>query len=110
MLLTQLAKAGARLRYHGDFDWPGLRIGNHVVGEYGAMPWRFGAVEYAAVVQAAPRPGRPLDGPEVAASWDEMLAPAMRTHQLSIAELRPEDRAADRQRARRVLITPAPRV
>jgi uncharacterized protein (TIGR02679 family) len=86
MLLTQLAKAGARLRYHGDFDWPGLRIGNHVVGEYGAMPWRFGAVEYAAVVQAAPRPGRPLDGPEVAASWDEMLAPAMRTHQLSIAE------------------------
>ena len=26
--LTQLSRAGAILRYHGDFDWPGLRIGN----------------------------------------------------------------------------------
>jgi uncharacterized protein (TIGR02679 family) len=86
MLLTQLAQAGARLRYHGDFDWPGLRIGNHIVREYGARPWRFGAADYAAGVEAAPRPGRPLDGPDVAAAWDDLLAPAMRTHQLSIPE------------------------
>jgi hypothetical protein len=26
-LLAQLAAAGARLRYHGDFDWAGLVIG-----------------------------------------------------------------------------------
>jgi uncharacterized protein (TIGR02679 family) len=86
LLLTQLAKAGAQLRYHGDFDWPGLRIGNHVVREYGAHPWRFGAADYAAAVEAAPRPGRPLDGPDVAAAWDGLLAPAMRAHQLSIPE------------------------
>ncbi|MGZ5937517.1 MAG: TIGR02679 family protein [Rhizomicrobium sp.] len=85
-LLTQLAQAGARLRYHGDFDWPGLRIGNHIMREYGALAWRFGAADYAAAVEAAPRPGRPLDGPDVAAAWDDMLAPAMRAHQLSIAE------------------------
>ncbi|MCL2429569.1 MAG: TIGR02679 family protein, partial [Alphaproteobacteria bacterium] len=30
-LLSQLAKEGARLRYHGDFDWPGVRIANHVM-------------------------------------------------------------------------------
>ena len=85
-LLTQLARAGACLRYHGDFDWPGLRIGNHVIREYGARPWRFGADEYTTAVQSAPRPGRRLEGPEAVASWDEALAPAMRTHQLSIAE------------------------
>jgi uncharacterized protein (TIGR02679 family) len=85
-LLSQLAQAGASLRYHGDFDWPGLRIGNHVVREYGAFPWRFGAAEYAAAVQSAPRPGRLLEGSGVVASWDEALAPAMRTHRLSIAE------------------------
>jgi uncharacterized protein (TIGR02679 family) len=85
-LLTQLARAGARLRYHGDFDWPGLRIGNHVMREYGAQPWRFGAVDYTAAVQAAPRPGHRLTGPEVIASWDEAVASAMQTHQLAIAE------------------------
>jgi len=29
--LSQLAGAGAELRYHGDFDWPGLHIGNLVM-------------------------------------------------------------------------------
>ncbi len=37
-LLTQLARAGARLAYHGDFDWPGLRIANHLIAVHGAAP------------------------------------------------------------------------
>jgi len=49
-LLAQLAKAGARLHYHGDFDWPGIRIGNVVVRDFGARPWRFGAADYAAYI------------------------------------------------------------
>lgn len=85
-LLTQLAQAGARLRYHGDFDWPGVRIGNHVMRQCGAQPWRFGADEYAAAVQSAARPGYPLAGSVVIASWDEALTPAMQTCQLAIAE------------------------
>jgi uncharacterized protein (TIGR02679 family) len=85
-LLAQLACAGARLHYHGDFDWPGVTIGNHVIREYGAQPWRFDALEYVAAVPSAPRPGRPLKGPPVIASWDEALAPAMQTHQMAIAE------------------------
>lgn len=85
-LLNQVVRAGARLRYHGDFDWPGLRIGNHVIREYAARPWRFGASDYAAAVQAAPRPGLSLEGSPVVASWDEELGTLMQAHQLSIAE------------------------
>jgi uncharacterized protein (TIGR02679 family) len=38
-LLAQLAKTEARLLYHGDFDWPGLRIANRVMRSFGAQPW-----------------------------------------------------------------------
>jgi uncharacterized protein (TIGR02679 family) len=87
-LLTQLAKAGACLRYHGDFDWPGVRIGNHVIRQYHALAWRFRTEDYAAAIQSTPRPGRRLEGPQTAASWDESLAPAMQTHQQAIEEER----------------------
>jgi uncharacterized protein (TIGR02679 family) len=76
-VLAQLARAGAALRYHGDFDWPGLRIGNHVMREHGAGPWRFGAADYQVALGAAPSPGRPLQGAAVEASWDAALAAAM---------------------------------
>jgi uncharacterized protein (TIGR02679 family) len=71
-LLRQLRDAGAALRYHGDFDWPGLAMGNQIITRYGAQPWRFSAPDYA----AAPA-GSPLAGPPVEASWDPSLAPAM---------------------------------
>jgi uncharacterized protein (TIGR02679 family) len=86
VMLQQLAAAGGRLRYHGDYDWPGVRIGNYVIREYGALPWRFDANEYLTAVARAPRPGLALAGSEVEASWDEGLAAAMRVHQLAIAE------------------------
>lgn len=85
-VLTQLAQAGATLRYHGDFDWPGIRIGNHMMREHGAQPWRFGAVDYLAVLSIAPRPGRPLQGVEGEPSWDATLAVAMRTGHQAIDE------------------------
>ena len=85
-LLSQLAHAGARLLYHGDFDWPGLRIGNYVMRGYDAEPWRFAAADYVAAVQTSPRPGRRLDGTEALASWDAELASAMQDYQLAIAE------------------------
>ena len=76
-LLTQLTQAGAALRYHGDFDWPGLRIGSHVMREHGACAWRFGAADYQAALRTAPSPGRLLQGAAVEASWDNALAAAM---------------------------------
>jgi uncharacterized protein (TIGR02679 family) len=83
-LLAHLAHAGARLLYHGDFDWPGLRIANLVIGSFGAQPWRFGAADYTAATGLAS--GQALTGLRVAAAWDAALAPAMQRHGLAIAE------------------------
>jgi hypothetical protein len=72
MLLRQLADAGARVAYHGDFDWAGLRIAHLVLDRFGARPWRFGRADYL----AAPA-GPPLEGQLTAASWDPALPAAM---------------------------------
>lgn len=86
VLFTQLRAAGAMLHYHGDFDWPGLRIGNQMIREHGARPWRFSTADYRAAVVGAPRPGRPLDDAAVGALWDDTLAGAMLTERLAIDE------------------------
>ena len=85
-LLAQLARAGAHLKYHGDFDWSGLRIANEVMRACGARPWRFSAGDYTAAVMGAPHTQPDLAGGPVAASWDAALAPAMQHHRLAIAE------------------------
>jgi uncharacterized protein (TIGR02679 family) len=83
-LLARLAGAGASLRYHGDFDWPGLRIANLVMRSFGAHPWRFGAADYTACVANAP--GQALSGTPASADWDRALAPAMQERGQAIAE------------------------
>jgi uncharacterized protein (TIGR02679 family) len=85
-LLSQLTSAGARLRYHGDFDWPGLRIGNHVMREHGAQPWRFRAEDYEVALRAASAIAAPLSGKVVGAVWDPALTKAMQHHRVSLAE------------------------
>jgi uncharacterized protein (TIGR02679 family) len=83
-LLGQLAAAGARLRYHGDFDWGGLTIGNFVMREFGAKPWRFGTTDYLAAASEhgiALRGGRP-----VTAQWDDALAGAMTDRGIAVHE------------------------
>ena len=85
-LLVQLAQAGARLRYHGDFDWAGLRIANYVMRTWEARPWRFMARDYEAAATDAPHTRRDLDGAGVEAAWDDALAPAMRRQGVAIAE------------------------
>jgi uncharacterized protein (TIGR02679 family) len=85
-LLSQLAKARAQLYYHGDFDWPGIRIGNHVMREHGAQSWRFGAADYEAAIGGASGLGQALTGTAARALWDEGLMAAMQEHGLSIAE------------------------
>ena len=85
-LLSQLATARAQLCYHGDFDWPGLRIGNHVMREHGAQPWRFSAADYEAAVQMVSSPGQTLTGKVIDAHWDAALSIAMQKHRASVAE------------------------
>ncbi|MPZ82194.1 MAG: TIGR02679 family protein [Actinophytocola sp.] len=75
VLLRAVAAAGAELRYHGDFDWGGLRIGNTIFGRTAARPWRFGAADYRDA--AASWSGRTLTGPPTAAAWDAELTSAM---------------------------------
>jgi uncharacterized protein (TIGR02679 family) len=79
-LLGHLATAGVELRYHGDFDWPGITIANGLVKAYGCRPWRFGAADYlSALVKLAPVVPElaPLEGAPVTASWDDQLVGEM---------------------------------
>ncbi len=86
-LLRQLAAAGARLRYHGDFDAGGLVIARRVLAFPGAASWRFGAADYA----AAPKGKALLATKGFATPWDPALAEAMRrdgraVHEEAVAE------------------------
>jgi uncharacterized protein (TIGR02679 family) len=85
-LLTQLERGGARLMYHGDFDWPGLQIANHVMRTWQASLWRFSTKDYEAAVTNAPHTRHELSGSPVAASWDVALMLAMQRHGIAIAE------------------------
>lgn len=85
-LLDQLAAAGARLSYHGDFDWPGITIANHVMRTWRATAWRLGSPDYLAAVAETPPRLPDLDGSQVDALWDLQLAPLMGQQGLAIAE------------------------
>ncbi|MEW6169387.1 MAG: TIGR02679 family protein [Pseudomonadota bacterium] len=92
-LLGQLAAAGARLHYHGDFDWPGITIGNFVMRRFGARPWRFGAADYRG------RTGKPLASTPVTASWDPELRETLcsggyQLHEEAVAGILLQDLAA----------------
>lgn len=75
-LLEDLFKGGARILFHGDFDWGGIRIMNRVHARVQGVPWRFGAEDYEKAIaknlghsELAPRP--------VQANWDRNLHLAM---------------------------------
>jgi hypothetical protein len=63
------------LRYHGDFDWAGLAIGNFMMREFGAEPWRFSA---AGCLSACGSYGVELrDHERVMDRWDDRLTNVM---------------------------------
>ncbi|MDR1934297.1 MAG: TIGR02679 family protein [Candidatus Accumulibacter sp.] len=86
ILLDQLAAAGARLHYHGDYDWPGIGIGNHVMRTWRATPWRFSRAGYLAALATAPPRPRDLAAFGTEALWDAGLRAAMDAHGLAVAE------------------------
>ena len=75
LLLERLLADGAQVRYHGDFDWPGLAIAGRVLGR-GATPWRLTAEDYRTALPSGP--GVPLTGHDVATPWHPPLQTAMR--------------------------------
>jgi uncharacterized protein (TIGR02679 family) len=75
-LLERLRGAGSLLRYHGDFDWPGISIGNRLTAEAGVVPWQMTADVYEAHVHRS----APELGPSpVEPSWDPELGAVMRS-------------------------------
>ncbi len=81
LLLESLRASGAVLRYHGDFDWPGIRIANSLMATFGAGPWRMATIDYLAATGALP-----LDGQAVEATWDPGLTVAMGQRGIAIHE------------------------
>jgi uncharacterized protein (TIGR02679 family) len=77
VLLRSLTAAGVHIRYQGDFDWPGLTIGNVLQVRLAVDAWRFDAAAYRTAAAAHPHTA-PLSGAPVAASWDPELTDAMR--------------------------------
>ena len=86
VLLKQLSDAGAKLMYHGDFDWAGIHIGNNVMRLCRCTPWRFGAEHYLQALETSPPKDRDLEEIAIAASWDPVLTEAMDSHGMAIAE------------------------
>jgi uncharacterized protein (TIGR02679 family) len=89
-LLRQLLARGANLRYHGDFDWGGIRIATSVfnLAEHcgtPAAPWRYDSAAYLEAVArklgtALPQ-AKPRDTP-----WDPDLRHHIETHALRVEE------------------------
>jgi len=83
-LVRLLVAGGARLRYHGDFDFEGIAIGNSVIGP-DVAPWRFRASDYLAALAATPVHDD-LKVTKTEAHWDPGLTEAMRTEHGRIYE------------------------
>jgi len=76
-VLRRLGRGGATLRYHGDFDWPGVAITNRLVEQVGVQPWLMTASDYTA---GTARTGLALEGAPVPPSWDAELGATMVHH------------------------------
>ena len=67
---------GASVRYHGDFDWPGIEMTTQILQRYNASPWRMRADDYRRAVSREIE-HIALKGTPRATSWDPDLASAM---------------------------------
>lgn len=75
-LLETLLADGAECRYHGDFDWSGLRIAAVVRARVPWNPWRFSPADYLAATDHETSTLGLVGGP-VDAPWDPDLTSAM---------------------------------
>jgi uncharacterized protein (TIGR02679 family) len=74
------------VRYHGDFDWPGIAIARRII-ERDAEPWRFGRADYDEAVEHLRADRRlALTGRVEATPWDQALSPAMAATNVAVHE------------------------
>ncbi|MFJ3901297.1 TIGR02679 family protein [Streptomyces sp. NPDC090025] len=85
-LLAHLHERGVALRYHGDFDWGGLRIATTLHRHVPWQPWRYTADEYRAAVAAGSPAPSPLTGTAALSPWDPDLTAALAEHGVRIEE------------------------
>ncbi|MEU6428773.1 TIGR02679 family protein [Microbispora sp. NPDC046973] len=90
-LAALAVEGGARLRYHGDFDWPGVDMAGVAARRHGAELWRMTAADYLAGLAHL---GDLPEGDEhlrlseraVPTPWDPALAEAMRERGSAVYE------------------------
>jgi uncharacterized protein (TIGR02679 family) len=74
------------VRYHGDFDWPGIAIARRIF-DHGARPWRYGCDDYVEAVERLPVDSRlGLCVRVEATPWDEKLGAAMTATDVAVHE------------------------
>jgi uncharacterized protein (TIGR02679 family) len=105
-LASAVTAGGGELRYHGDFDWPGITIGTGIINRHNATPWLFGAADYAAAI-ATDSDFVELAGQRQPTPWDlelgETMASAGRAvYEESVADGLIADLAADRTSANKI--------
>ncbi|HTR94681.1 MAG TPA: TIGR02679 family protein [Trebonia sp.] len=84
-LAAAITGADGALRYHGDFDWPGVGIAASIFGRHHATPWRFGALDYEAAIKAD-ADQVPLAGSRRPTPWDPALEETMTAHGRAVYE------------------------
>jgi uncharacterized protein (TIGR02679 family) len=86
LALSRLIADGNVVRYHGDFDWPGVAIAGRVLAT-GATPWRLTALDYEAAVSCLPADeALSLEGKSVPTPWDPALAVVMARQGVAVHE------------------------
>lgn len=79
-----ITAAGGQLKYHGDFDWPGVDITNSLITRHGAQPWQMSAADYEEATGKLEF--QALTGKPQPTSWDPELAAAMSRHNRAVYE------------------------
>lgn len=89
-LATKIISNGGQLRYHGDFDWPGITMTNTMTSRHNAQPWRMTTTEYTNAVNHTHNDDEPtigsLKGNPEPTPWDPPLSAAMVRHNRVIYE------------------------
>jgi len=84
-LAAAIVSGGGELRYHGDFDWPGIAIASSVMTRHAAQPWRMTAADYLTGIRSdadyVALTGTPRSTP-----WDPGLGEAMASRGRAVYE------------------------
>lgn len=84
-LVRLIVEAGGTLRYHGDFDWPGIDMTNQLRARYRAEPWRMSVADYLSAVRSDSDYVQ-LSGKAQDTAWEPGLAEAMKRENRAVYE------------------------